>query len=554
MATMTTPMTNHVDGFREAMLAAGLTPPDQIEPGGFHRFPGIGKKKGNKAGWCKMFPDGMGGTFGDYSTDLYSAWQAKRDRPMTTEEAEIFKQEVVEARRQAERERQARQAVAAEKAAAIWEQAKPAREDHPYLLNKGCLSHGLRQTDNGKLVVPMRDTGGKLHSLQHIDKDGGKLFLLDGRVSGCYFFIGKPIPGGPVCIAEGFATAASIHQATGYPVAVAFNTGNLKAVAEAIRKKLPETRLILCADDDAATDGNPGIAKATEGALAVGGCLAVPDFGPERPEGVTDFNDLHANYGKEKVAACIEAAQMVTKDVGQATPTPTDTVPDIEQEREPANDDATIQRLVALSPLQYDRERREMAKSLGVRPSTLDKMVQAARKEEETDTGLVFDDLEPWSEPVDGAMLLADIQEMFAAKSVDRISTADLIAALCEDEEKPWSTYNRGVQIKPRQVSSRLAEYGIRSNTIRVGINTPKGFMREHFEEAFSRYLASPPSASATPPQPVPVKVSGVADETQRCGNETLSATRKPAPDKGCGGVADRMGGMDEKEKITVTI
>lgn len=311
-------MTNHVDGFREAMLAAGLNPPDNIEPGKFHRFPGSGKKKGNAAGWCKMFPDEMGGTFGDYSTDLSGSWQAERAKPMTPAEQEAHRREIAEARRQAEQNRKAAQAVAAKKAEMIWKQAKPAKDDHPYLVNKGITAHGLRQTKDGKLVVPLRDSKGKLHSIQHIGKDGNKRFLPDGLVSGCYFSIGKPDPaGGPVCISEGLATAKSIHQATAYPVAVAFNAGNLKTVAEAIRAKLPDARLILCADDDVDTDFNPGITKAKEAALAVGGWLAVPDFGPDRPDGVSDFNDLCLNFGKEKVVACIEAARSVSMTVEQ---------------------------------------------------------------------------------------------------------------------------------------------------------------------------------------------------------------------------------------------
>ncbi|MBL0168493.1 MAG: toprim domain-containing protein, partial [Propionivibrio sp.] len=76
-----------------------------------------------------------------------------------------------------------------------------------------------------------------------------------------------------------FATGASIHEATGYPVAVAFNAGNLEPVAKALRAKFPDLRLIVCADDDVGTAGNPGMTKATAAARAVGALLAVPDFG-----------------------------------------------------------------------------------------------------------------------------------------------------------------------------------------------------------------------------------------------------------------------------------
>ena len=160
---------------------------------------------------------------------------------------------------------------------------------------------------DGRLLVPVRDRAGEWLSLQRISADGEKRFLPGGRVSGGYYAIGKAR--GTVCIAEGFATAATIHEATGHPVAVAFNCGNLEAVARALREKLPKARLILCADDDARTDGNPGLTKATEAARAVGGLLAVPDFGADRPEKATDFNDLAQHRGADAVKACIASAK-----------------------------------------------------------------------------------------------------------------------------------------------------------------------------------------------------------------------------------------------------
>jgi putative DNA primase/helicase len=123
------------------------------------------------------------------------------------------------------------------------------------------------------LIIPLRDTEGTLHSLQFILPAGRKKFLRGGRVSGCYYAIGKPKR--VLCIAEGFANAATIYQATGYAVVVAFTAGNLKAVAEALRAKYPDVRLIICADDDRWTQGNPDITKATAAATAVGADLAI---------------------------------------------------------------------------------------------------------------------------------------------------------------------------------------------------------------------------------------------------------------------------------------
>jgi putative DNA primase/helicase len=133
-------------------------------------------------------------------------------------------------------------------------------------------------------------------------------------VSGCYLLIGKP--DGMLCIVEGYATGASIHEAADCSVAVAFNAGNLLTVTRTLRAKFPDLRLIVCADDDASTLGNPGLSKAREAAQAVGALLAVPDFGRNRPDGATDFNDLHRHAGYEAVRASIERAALVEFDRG----------------------------------------------------------------------------------------------------------------------------------------------------------------------------------------------------------------------------------------------
>ena len=299
-------MNDAISQFREAMQAAGLEPPQVIEPGKLHRFPGIGKRNGNTAGWCNLFDDGLGGSFGDWSSGFSENWQAKRDRPFSTVEREAFKRHVAEAQAQAEAERKARQAEAAAKAAAIWNAAAPAPGDHPYLVRKDIKAHGAR-LHNGALLIPMRE-GGELHSLQFIGPDSDKRFLTGGRVAGCYFSIGSTQGAAALCIVEGFATGATIHQATGHPVAVAFNAGNLKAVAQAMRARFSAMPLIVCADDDADTQGNPGLSKAREAAQSVGGLLAVPGFGPERPPGATDFNDMAAALGMDAVRNAINNA------------------------------------------------------------------------------------------------------------------------------------------------------------------------------------------------------------------------------------------------------
>jgi putative DNA primase/helicase len=93
-------------------------------------------------------------------------------------------------------------------------------------------------------------------------------------VKECFFMIGEPTQA--LCIAEGYATAASIHEATGHAAVVAFNAGNLLPVARALRGKFPDIKIVICADNDAQTSGNPGLTQAKAAAAAVGGFLANP--------------------------------------------------------------------------------------------------------------------------------------------------------------------------------------------------------------------------------------------------------------------------------------
>jgi len=300
-------MSSHVENFRDAIRAAGMMPPDAIEPGRIYRFPGVGKANGNGAGWCNLFPDGMGGSFGDWSTGLSENWQARRERPISLAEREAFREQVARAQAESEAERKRTQAEAATQAAERWQQGEPAPVDHPYLVRKGIQPNGARVL-GATLLVPMRDGSGALCNVQRIPPEGGgkKLFQFGARVNGCYFAIGKT--NGVIHIAEGFATGASVHEATGEAVAVAFSAGNLDAVARTLRTKYPQARIVMCADDDYQTAANTGLTKATEAALAVGGLVAKPDFGIVRPDGAKDFNDLHQLHGAEAVRGAIASA------------------------------------------------------------------------------------------------------------------------------------------------------------------------------------------------------------------------------------------------------
>lgn len=225
----------------------------------------------------------------------------RNDRELTPSEREAFRRRMDALRRQHDVEQRERQDETAEAAARRWAAAAPVAE-HTYLTNKGVQAHGIRIEGGHTLLIPMRDTEGRLWSLQSIAPDGDKRFMPGGRVKGCYYAIGRP--SGRLVVCEGYATGATIHEDTGHAVAVAFNAGNLLPVARALRTKFPCITLVVAADDDHMTPGNPGLTAATEAARAVGGLLAVPDFtGLPRGPNDSDHNDLHRLAGKVEVQA-----------------------------------------------------------------------------------------------------------------------------------------------------------------------------------------------------------------------------------------------------------
>lgn len=314
-------MNDWIEQFRKAMTDAGLHAPEEIQDDGkLHRFSPTGKNK-DDAGWYVLHLDGIpAGVFGDWRAGFQQSWCAKADFEMTDAERQGIRTRIKQAQVERDRETERRRIEAAARADAMWAAAVPAA-GHPYLLRKQVKACGLRigqwtklDHDTGELVrlenvlyVPMRDSAGKLHSLQGVTESGDKHFLPGGRVKGCYHSIGRP--SGRLIVVEGYATGATVQEATGDAVAVAFNAGNLEPVARALRVKYPCLSIVIGADDDWRTKDprtgdlcNPGLAAAKQAAAAVGGLLAVPDFtGLPRGDRDTDFNDLARLAGAIKI-------------------------------------------------------------------------------------------------------------------------------------------------------------------------------------------------------------------------------------------------------------
>lgn len=261
----------------DAIAATGLSPAKGLDlrgDGKLTRYRVEGDKAGSRNGWAVLHdgPEPFG-AFGSWKTGESHTWRGTPTKPLTPAERAATAQRI-QATRQAHAQAQEQvHAEARTRAQKLWRTAHPATNDHPYLQRKRVPAIGIRRLRD-MLVIPARDVHGELHTLQFISPDGSKRFLTGGRIAGCYFSMGRPVE--RLLLAEGLATGSTLHQATGAAVAVCFSCGNLLAVARALRDKFPRLRLVVCADNDLATPGNPGVTKAAEAARAVGGYLAVP--------------------------------------------------------------------------------------------------------------------------------------------------------------------------------------------------------------------------------------------------------------------------------------
>lgn len=256
--------------------------------------------------------------------------QALRDRIHADQQRDA-------ARRKAEGERAAR------RAATMWQRLSESGTCD-YLPRKQVQPFGVRFSERGAMAIPLLDVHGTVHGLQLIypsthekakrlgrDKD----FWPTGLVKqGHFFLLGSPAAARVLLLAEGYATAASLHMATGLPAAVAFDAGNLMHVAKALAARYRGLKILVCADDDYLVKcricrkltstagepcqhcgeehpcGNAGAIGADAAALATDGAWFSPWFTAERPtdkKGPTDFNDLHALEGLHVVRAQVEA-------------------------------------------------------------------------------------------------------------------------------------------------------------------------------------------------------------------------------------------------------
>ena len=256
----------------------------------------------NNRYWLKKFEGGY--VFGDFVAGLNSYVFDKDESEYGKSELKKIKEKMKKVREEAFIEQNQIHENAAITAKNIWEKANNAT-DHPYLLKKKVQSYGLKEYKDC-LLVPLFDSERKLWSLQFITSDT-KRFLSGGKKKGCYFVIGTILPSENAFICEGYATGATIHERSKIPVVVAFDAGNLKSVIQAIRKKYPQLKMTICADNDCYSQPNTGLEKAKEVALISNSQVIIPQF-KDVSMNPTDFNDLFVLEGKDAVKEILEKA------------------------------------------------------------------------------------------------------------------------------------------------------------------------------------------------------------------------------------------------------
>ena len=300
--------------FRAALEARGIiAPANLIADGKIHRLPTTDKPKKRDGAYLLHLDARPSGYFDHLSDGQGKVNWTYSGADLARVDIDALNAKIKADTNRRESERRASADAAAAGAAKTWERASSDCDGHPYLSRKGVKAHGLKR-DGDRLFVPLRNAAGDLRGLQTIFAEKGedgtdKRFGKGVAVTGCYHSFGKLHADNVIAIVEGFATGASVHAAMGWPVAVAFDCGNLLSVTQALRAKFPDTRLVVCCDDDWKQKAkNPGKVKGEEAAGKFGGVAVLPIWPPGFVDRGSDFNDLACQVGADAVRSQLQTA------------------------------------------------------------------------------------------------------------------------------------------------------------------------------------------------------------------------------------------------------
>lgn len=248
------------------MAAHGIHLPSTVDLGKafsrYLRFRPEGVKGTKKSAWARLHEHTSPTTSQRYISGAYGIWRGTVNESFTVEAvtadwSPADRAAWLETRKKADREaaqaRSAEAETAADKAQRFWKRSRafgPATPPHPYLETKRVGAFGVRLGFNDRLLVPVCDVQGTVHGLQYIAADGSKIFGTGTLKEGRSHLLGAVTEGQPLAFGEGYATCASAHMATGWPVVTCFDAGNLAPVMAAWRKLYPELEFLVLADDD----------------------------------------------------------------------------------------------------------------------------------------------------------------------------------------------------------------------------------------------------------------------------------------------------------------
>jgi len=259
--------------FIDAIVHAGLNAPrDLVLDGKIHRFASDEDKR-KKPGWYVGFEEPIPVlVFGCWKAGFTNQKRAETGIKYTPADEMKLLSHIAAAKKLRDAELERKHELAVETVELIWPNCTPASPDHPYLKRKGISTHGARVTGDGRLVVPLFSEEGELSSLQYIDGDGNKLYHTGGVTGARFWLIGELKQ--TLYIAEGFATAATIHEVTNEAVCVAYSANNLSNVTRIMRAKYGATQnIVIVADNDMS---GVGLNEATKASAKHGARVVMP--------------------------------------------------------------------------------------------------------------------------------------------------------------------------------------------------------------------------------------------------------------------------------------
>ena len=281
--------------------------------GAIHRVATRDDKKGAKSGAYKAYLDGRpAGWYRDYRSadDSPTNWVfsgGEQHDPLARLHLRAFAQQQRDDNARKLQQQYNKQAGYARS----YINGLPQATAHEYLTRKGIrAAPGVRLNNKNELVIPFSNGRGEIRSYQRIPVTGGKdaRILKDSEKTGNWFTFGTPENGRPLLFAEGYATAASLHEATGLPVLMTVDAGNMIAVAENARQIWTDSPFVFCADNDHQRKINKGVSSAKKAAASTHGEVIIPAFTEaEKAQGLTDFNDLDASRGRDAFQRAMNA-------------------------------------------------------------------------------------------------------------------------------------------------------------------------------------------------------------------------------------------------------